>query len=87
MMDCLLASRYGGPGLIDLIYGNELFCEERLDAMKVVGLVKQLCVRTVEGCLSGDHVGLGLVDSGCGTIDVCGGAVGVGTGGSNGAYL
>ena len=73
--------------MVDLIDGDELLCEERLDAMVVVGLVEQLRVGAVEGCLSGDNVGLGLVDGGCGTVDVCGGAVGVGAGSSYGAYL
>ena len=74
-------------GLIHLIYGDKLLGQQRLDAMKVVGGVKQLGVGASSSALALATLALRFIDGGRGAIDIRRGAVGVRSRSSDSALL
>ena len=83
----LLPRGHRGPGLVYLVYGDELLGQERLDAMKIISLVSQFGVTAIEGRLRGGNICLGFVDRSRGAIDVRGRAISICPGSTYGAHL
>ena len=58
----LLPRRHRCSGLIHLIHGDELLRQQRLNAVKVVGLIQQLGLGAVEGGLRVRDIGFRFVN-------------------------
>ena len=71
-MHSLFPRRYRGPGLIYLIDGDELFRQQGLDAVKIVGLIGQLGRGAIEDRPRIRDICLRFVDRRCRAIDVRG---------------
>ena len=76
----LLPRGHRGSDLVDLVYGDKLLGQQRLNAMKVVGLVSQFGVGAVEGRLRSRNICFGFAYRGCGAIDVRASAIRIGPG-------
>ncbi len=76
-----------GPGLVHLIYSDELLGQQRLDAVIVVGRVEQFGVGAVEGGLGVRNICFGFVHCRRSAVDIRRGAVRIRPRGSDGAHL
>ena len=83
----LLPCRDRGSDLVHLVYGDKLLGQQRLDAMKVIGLIEQFSVGAVECSLHRGDICFGFADGGYRAIDVRRSAVSIGLGCANGTYL
>ena len=86
-MHGLLSCSDRGSHLVHLVDGDELLGQQRLNAMKIVGLVSKFGVGAVKGRLRSRNICLGFVDRSCGAIDVRGGAIRIRPGSTYCAHL